>query len=83
MVKQQNKYHTVKTVPKYNGKIMETETKSILLTCMYMTTHVPVLPQSILLTSMYMNTHVPVVPQSILLTCMYMSTHVPVLPQAP
>ena len=64
MVKQQNKYHTVKTVPKSNRKVMEAETKSILLTCMYMTTHVPVLPQSILLTCMYMNTHVPVLPQA-------------------
>ena len=46
MVKQQNKYHTVETVPKSNRKVMETEAKSILLTCMYMNTHVPVLPQA-------------------------------------
>jgi len=34
-------YHTVRTVPKSNIKIVETETKSILLTHKHMTAHLP------------------------------------------
>ena len=35
------KYHTIRTVPKYNKKILETEAKPILITQAYMTANSP------------------------------------------
>jgi hypothetical protein len=41
------KYHTVRTVPKSNGNIVEIEAKSTPLTHLYMTTHSPGLVQTL------------------------------------
>ena len=69
------KWKTVGTISKSNKKIVETETKSISLTHMYMTAHLTHMYMTAHLTHMYMAAHLTHMYMAAHLTHMYMTAH--------